>query len=165
MGLGTLVRAVTLEDAEAMRQIRNTCREFMTKDQREITAEEQIRWFQSLDLGNVLPFVFREHDSFESFKIGYGLIRAIADDQTLHDDHLPGRVRWWISGGLLRPWRGRGFGKQLFAQLANYVHDQLQMSCWLKVWFDNLPARRLYDRLGFKEVTRSANGILTMSAP
>jgi len=141
---GTLCVTTTPADVEAMRIARNSCREFMTRDTSEITPERQVAWFSALDRTEVKPFVFR----IGGAPVGYGLVRL----ETLAPYYVsegPPRLdgRWWLSGGLLPPWRGRGYGKRLFAQLAAVAGTP----CWLDVRKDNLPGRRTYAALGFQE--------------
>jgi len=137
-----LVQVTQLAQAETMRRIRNTCRQFMTNDQREISADEQVRWFQSI-LGSevVLPFLYQPPHL--AVALGYGLLRRIED-------------RWWVSGGLLPEHRGRGHGRALFGTLAARVHGFGQ-TCWLEVLEGNAVARRTYESLGFVKESASAD--------
>jgi ribosomal protein S18 acetylase RimI-like enzyme len=136
--ISVLLHVASPEQAEVMRVIRNTCREFMTNDRSEISVERQLEWFQSIkDDPFTVPFLFRP-DGFEA-PIGYGLLRSV--------EHKL-EARWWLSGGLLPEWRGKGYGKVLFGELARLVH-QLKQPAWLTVWEDNKPAVRTYESLGF----------------
>ena len=38
----------TLEEAQVLRNIRNECKDFMTRDTSYISVEQQTRWFNSL---------------------------------------------------------------------------------------------------------------------
>lgn len=148
--------ATTFHDAEAMRQVRNACRIFMTRTQEEITFERQKEWFLGLDRKVTLPYVASCQQTdpvqigFEEVhtEIGYGLIRFAEE-------------RWWVSAGLLPHYRGKGYGEQLF----RYLIDAAGTPCWLEVLETNIPAWRLYCKLGFREVTRgpSSHGtVITM---
>jgi len=138
---GHLAPALTLADAEAMRIVRNACRQFMTNDTREISAEDQRLWFAILDRSTMRPFVYRVDDQV----IGYGLIKFVDN-------------RWWISGGLLSGWRGYGHGKRLFSALADLVRVDGK-TCWLTVREDNFVARRTYLSLGFEIIDAATDGI------
>lgn len=149
-----LVHVTRIEQAQEMRVVRNACREFMTGDQHEITPDEQTAWFASLPPlqdETVLPFLYRPR---RAPTMGYGLIRLIGD-------------RWWVSGGLLPEYRGKGYGTDLFWELTAYVHAKRQTS-WLHVFEDNLVARRTYTKLGYVEDGATIDGapfaraILTM---
>ena len=128
---GTLLDATTPADVEAMRIIRNSCRQFMTHDTRDIDPATQVAWFAALDRDEMKPFVLRVGGA----PVGYGLVRRMA-------------ARWWLSGGLLPPWRGRGYGQRLFGALAAVAGTP----CWLDVRRDNAAARHTYETLGFQVV-------------
>jgi GNAT superfamily N-acetyltransferase len=132
--LTVLYPAYTLNEAETMRQVRNTCREFMTGAQREITIEDQERWFKLIDRQWIKPYVFCR--LAPSMQIGFGLIR--------YD-----RKKWWLSGGLLPEWRDKGYGRHLFNGLANIVNMELSADCWLAVFKDNVRAIKTYQSIGF----------------
>lgn|SRR5574341_727751 len=135
-----LIRVMEIGQAEHMRQIRNSCRQFMTNDQREISVDDQQRWFQSIIVSDaVLPFLYQP----QADPIGYGLLRRIDD-------------RWWVSGGLLPDHRGRGHGRALFAELAAYV-EGFGETCWLTVFESNIAARRTYETLGFVFIERTVS--------
>ena len=128
-----LVHVTRLDQAETMRVIRNSCREFMTNDTHEILPTEQQAWFESIrNSETVLPFIYQPR---RGAAMGYGLIRFERD-------------KWWVSGGLLPAHRGQGIGKDLFFELADYV-NALGHTCWLTVWQWNEPAWRTYQALGF----------------
>ncbi len=133
-----LVHVTRPDQAEQMRVIRNSCREFMTNDRHEITPEEQQAWFDSIhDSHLVWPFLYKPRPTArypEPF--GYGLIRRLGD-------------KWWLSGGLLPAWRGKGYGTDLFCELAHFVHDQLEDTAYLTVWEHNLVAIATYKKIGF----------------
>ncbi len=131
---------MTPEDAEAMRLVRNSCREFMTFDTHEISVEEQQQWFARLDRQRTEPYVL--HQGVETRIIGYGLISRREWD------------RWYVSGGLLPEWRGQGYGLRLFRALVDNVRRKNE-PCWLAVRPDNERAKRLYESLGFEVVGRN----------
>lgn len=138
-----LVRVQTLEQAEAVRQIRNLCREFMTHDQAIINPEQQVKWFESIQGSEmILPFLFCP--PLAGIGIGYGLVRFDTE-------------RWWISGGLLPSWRGKGLGTVLFGELADYVND-MNETCWLDVFESNTVAVKTYHKLGFVDDEVRADG-------
>jgi GNAT superfamily N-acetyltransferase len=132
-----LVHVTRLDQAEQMRVIRNACREFMTNNRREITAEEQAQWFLSIqDSETILPFLYKPRpDHMYPKPFGFGLLRKERD-------------KWWLTGGILPEWRGKGYGKDLFAELADYVHH-LGETAWLTVWEHNERAMATYKSLGF----------------
>jgi len=143
---GYLQRVVGLEDAEVMRQIRNSCRQFMTRNTLEIGEDEQMIWFLTLE-NTTRPFLLVA-DVENQPKVGYGLIREI-------DGKL------WLSGGILPEWRGQGLGKRLFAEMARIVNVVDKRTCWLEVRSSNSPARRTYQSLGFEYVSMNTDQWVT----
>ena len=147
-----LSRAMSLEDAEGMRVVRNSCREFMTNSTAEISKDEQERWFVSLDRSVVRPYIFKI--DFEDKSLprpycvvgGYGLIRLVDG-------------RWWLSGGLLPELRGNGFGRILFSALADVVKFTEHKMAWLTVRQDNTKAIRCYESIGFQQVDAEFDGL------
>ena len=172
--LATLVRlqakyATNEADMQGMRRVRNTCTEFLTRDQRQITANEQRLWFRMLERSKVWPFVFR----LKGKAVGYGLIRR------------EGRALM-LSGGLVPTCRGKGLGTELFGFLVgqalairalreptaektcnhckgsgwyNCSHDRLRneiCTCfkrekiYLEVFGSNKVAYNMYNKLGFR---------------
>jgi len=132
-----LIPVTRLDQAEEMRVIRNACREWMTNDRMEISRAMQVEWFLSIAVReDVLPFLYKPRpDHMYPRPFGYGLLRKQND-------------KWWLSGGLLPEWRGKGYGKDLFAELAEYVHA-LGETAWLTVWEHNERGLATYKSLGF----------------
>lgn len=126
-----------IHDAQQMRIVRNLCREWMTNDQHEISETEQHVWWNTFDRASVRPMLYRLEAGLTAGVIGYGLARFM-------------NARWWLSGGLLPEYRGIGYGKGLFQDLAAYVHG-LGHEAWLTVFEDNLRARACYSAIGFIE--------------
>lgn len=150
LGIG-LTHVTTAPEAEVMRVIRNSCRQFMTGSQREITVDEQQFWFE-INRGSriVHPFLFgpRPFQRQAITAFGFGLVRL--------------RVRgtewqWIVSGGLAPDYRGKGYGLELFGQLTTIVHGMLQPA-WLDVFEDNVSARHVYERLGYVEHSVTVDG-------
>lgn len=131
-------QAFTPADKEAMRQIRNSCREFMTNSQAEISPAQQDEWWENIKhyknaITPLLAFI-PDRAYFKDEAIGYGISRV---------DTSGGRV---ITGGLLPEFRGQGFGEPLFRELLRWTG----IPCHLDVRLTNLPAKKLYAKLGFK---------------
>lgn len=128
-----------LDDYEHLRVIRNACREFMTRDQSEISPEMQMRWRESLP-STSSAYLFLDN----AMPCGYGLIRNDDEDS-------------WLSGGLLAPYRGRRLGTVLFALLVS----RAPKTPALEVLSSNARAIATYQKLGFF-VEKSGGGVLTM---
>lgn len=141
----TVTIAQTQADAEQMRVVRNSCREYMTHDTAEISVARQALWWRHLDRATMLPLLFW----LDGAVVGYGLVRQ------LHG-------HWWVTGGLVHEVRDRRLGRQMFERLIQHVGAD---DVWLEVREDNHRARRLYERMGFEVVDsseRSGASVLTM---
>ncbi len=127
----------SLSDSLKVRKIRNECRSFMTNDQSEIGILKQISWYLKIygsknKTGEITCYLFRSNGQI----LGYGLIRKVSNKS-------------WITGGLLKSERGKGFGKILFDSLIGEVPSS---EVWLEVLASNAPARKIYEELGFKNM-------------
>lgn len=144
----SLIHVTTFEQAELMRQIRNTCREFMTNNNGEISPAQQRAWFQSIkdnqDELRIFPFLYEPRRG-RGEPLGYGIIRY----QGPTGPNLKTEPKWILSGGLLPAWRGKGLGVDLFWELADYVHQAFKATAWLTVWQSNERAWRSYLKAGF----------------
>lgn len=119
--------------------IRNDCREFMTHDQSKITLHKQLKWFNDINSKmNFAAYIFWNG----IIPIGYGLFKKRQDDD-----------RVWISGGILKVFRGKHFGSMLFEKLINIQDGEL----WLDVFKTNTAAIRIYKKLGFRKVSEDIN--------
>jgi ribosomal protein S18 acetylase RimI-like enzyme len=144
------IEVTTEAHAEMVRQVRNECRAYMTRDTDSIGPEKQRAWFHDLDKKANRLFVFYVTGvdsccgACWSTAGGYGLCRLIAG-------------KWWVSGGLSSEFQGKGLGKALFGHLLSVTGTP----CWLEVLEHNTRAMNTYKRLGFVEKSREA-GIVTM---
>lgn len=84
-------KVTTLADLERVREIRNDCRQWMTRDRRYIDAEQQRKWWEAVP---------RDLWLFDG--AAYALI-------TERDR------RRWISLGVAREHRGKGLGTAIYA--------------------------------------------------
>ena len=138
-----LVAVYEFADVERVRQIRNTCREYMTRDTHEISEQEQLHWWCARK-PDLRLFLFRLGDK----DVGYGLTRE--EEGALV-----------VSGGLLPDYRGFGVGHALFRLLVLTGHPRGRYTCRLEVQEDNLPARTVYEAIGFREM-RHEDHVITM---
>lgn len=51
-------------------------------------------------------------------------------------------------------WRGRGMGTQLIMNILSWAKSRRAQTAYLQVMMENMPALRLYTKLGFKELYR-----------
>ena len=113
----------TLEQAQRVREIRNACRHYMTRDQRTISAEQQATWFALLP-ASIQLYLLDD--------VGYGIVRTDESGS-------------WLTGGLVPEARGRGLGEALFRGLVELSPARPT----LEVLRGNVPAFKLYRKLGF----------------
>ena len=119
-------------DIERLRIIRNSCREYMTRNSKEINVEQQRQWFASLDKSKMIPYIF----TMNNHEIGYGIISYDQD-------------RCLLTGGLLPEYRNKGYGKNLFLELINLgVKSNCRIE--LEVLKTNTRALKTYQKLGFE---------------
>lgn len=144
MRTGLVVRrAVTIPDAMLMRDARNSCREFMTRNQSHIDYGQQLLWWK-IKKDSIIPFVV---DLNEGLGIGYGLIQL-------------DKFRAWLTAGLHPEVRGQGLGTEVFRFLTQEA-ERLERIPALEVLSSNAPAMAVYRKLGFVE--RHAKGsVITM---
>jgi len=139
----TLKTVLTAKDALLMAQIRNECREFMTRDPRPISPIRQLEWFETEYLPEDKP-VRGYLAMLGETPIGFGLIRL--------EDH-----KLWVTGGLKRLYRGKGYGRQLFTLLT----EGHAVPVYLEVLIRNTVARNLYASLGFVSIDNTRR-VVTM---
>jgi ribosomal protein S18 acetylase RimI-like enzyme len=143
----TFERVRSYEEAYAVALIRNECREFMTNDTSELDVERQIKFFEKHRHSQTTVLFIQRRNEVPT---GYALMQ------------FKGR-KVCITGGLARPYRGKGLGLTLFrCMLTALRHSKHKV--WLTVLRSNLPAVRLYKHLGFK-ITLATRTVYTMELP
>lgn len=130
---------------EYMRTIRNesSCKENMTRYREEITVEMQEKWYNTLP-ENITPYIFViiEHGVIV-YPCGYGLI-ATNDGNSM------------LTGVIDKQYRGMGYGKELFSKLIDIAKTKSDKVS-LEVLTTNTIAKKLYESLGFVEVSQNNN--------
>lgn len=121
---------------EYLRQLRNSCRFYMTRSQNEIGVEQQELWYNSLS-DNVVPYVYLEGTK----PYGYGLIVYQNDCA-------------FLTAALEKNIRGQGFGRKIFSELIQIAKQKSNKIC-LEVLKSNLCARKLYESLGFIQTNQN----------
>lgn len=127
-------------DVEFLRIIRNDCRNFMTRNTSEITSEQQLKWFESLNSDVKLYLLHKVEMGVISYPIGYGLLRK-EDNSIL------------ISGGLIESERGKGYGGVLFQYLIENCKKFGNFPIKLEVLKSNIKAFAIYSKLGFRVIS------------
>ena len=137
---GALFHPITkLEEAQVMRTIRNECREYMTKDTSLITEERQEEWFNGLDKDRIKMFLmYKCHNSTLIDTIGFGYCCYTGDEV-------------YVTGGLTKDYRDKGYGKTLFTHLVETAKS-FNTRITLEVLNTNTRAKRLYENIGFHSI-------------
>lgn len=137
------------EEAEMLRNIRNECRAFMTRNNAYISKEEQLLWFRNCK-EKYFPFiVYNITHSSIICDAGYGVIHNNENE-------------FMLSGGLLPYFRGKGLGLQLFKFLLNEClkKDSLR-PIRLEALKSNQKAISIYKKLSFNVISET-DKIVTM---
>jgi ribosomal protein S18 acetylase RimI-like enzyme len=130
---------VDIEQAQIMREIRNECRDYMTRDTSFITEEQQEKWFNSLDKQNIKMFL--------AYILHHGaIVDIIGFGYCVHKDN-----ETYLTGGLGQSNRGKGYGKKLFLYLIEAAKTY-GTTITLEVLNTNMRAKRLYSSIGFREI-------------
>lgn len=124
-------RLVTTDwEAEVVRVIRNSGRQWMTRDTSEITYDQQQAWWKnachdpSFDL-----WLF----SVSATDIGYGMVRLENDKE-------------WCSLAVLPRYQGNGYGTEIYRYLALSTAQDV----WAEILADNTPSIKACLNAGFQ---------------
>lgn len=120
-------------DVEALRQIRNACKDGFSHDTTEISAQAQRAWWVA-QRGRVKAWLYWRSD----LVIGYGLLRQTDDG------------RWWTSVAVLPFCAGQGYGGAITADLIRRSDGPVYATARL----DNPAARRLHRAADWEETGR-----------
>lgn len=120
----------TLEEVEALRVIRNSGRQWMTRHTDEITFEQQRAWW----LGAVHDPTLRIWLFSEAATdIGYGLLRR-------ENEQL------WCSLAVLPRYQGNGYGSAIYLHLALSTEENV----WAEILADNTPSIKAALNAGYQ---------------
>ncbi|MDO8609844.1 MAG: GNAT family N-acetyltransferase [bacterium] len=143
MSSSTLIPIDNCIDAIKVINIRNECNEYMTNNKSKINIFQQLLWYFFIYLKenkkkNMYCYLLRNKNI-----LGFGFIRKYSN-------------KFWLTGGLYKKDRNKGYGKLLFEQLVNIIHLN---EIWLEVLKTNIIAANLYKKLGFKKIkSKKING-------
>lgn len=121
--------ATTLADAEALRQIRNTCAAYMTGHPQAIGADEQRAWWDTYQRHTMHIWLY----DAPCGPVGFGLIRPVGG-------------LWWATLGLLPEWRGRGHGTAIY----RHLRERCPADLHIDVLLGNAASARAAERAGFR---------------
>lgn len=142
-----LKKVETENDVESLRNIRNQCRLFMTRNSNYISPEDQVKWFENIDENINVYLAYNIEFGVIVSPIGYGLIR-------LENGFIT------ISGGLVESERGKGYGSWLFDRLV-FLAKEYNKPVRLEVLKSNIKAFGIYSKLGFRVIDDNGK-IITM---
>jgi len=134
-------------DAFTVRRIRNECKDFMTNNPNNISVVGQLSWYFKTYVPenkkkNITCFLFKHKKT----NLGYALIKKVEN-------------RYFITGGLRKNQRGKGYGKLLFEEIIKNVPSR---EVFLDVLEGNMIAKKLYSDLGFKKIKSDKKNIQRM---
>jgi hypothetical protein len=130
------LRALPVEldaDVEALRLIRNACKDGFSHDNAEISPAAQLAWWV-LMRGRVKAWLY----SADGHLVGYGLVRQTDDG------------RWWASVAVLPEEAGQGYGGTITADLVRRV----DVPVWGQARLDQPAAMRLHRAADWEEIER-----------
>jgi len=143
-----MVPVRTESDVEILRQIRNVCKNFMTRNTDEISYEQQQNWYKNLNKENNKLFLLHKiYCGVAAEIVGYGYIR-VENGVVL------------LTGGLIESERGKGYGQILFEYLVKNS-EQFNLPIELEVLKTNMKAFAVYNKIGFR-VTADDGKIIKM---
>src|SRR6266571_7857275 len=120
----SFIRISSWQQAETLREVRNSCRDGMTHDTHEITPEEQLKfWADELLEGQRYECYLLLDDHAPA---GYGLLKW---DKELN--------RYWMTAGVAPEYRGRGLSRFLINYITEMGHREGR-EVWIDVYDDNL---------------------------
>ena len=124
-----LFREATTEwEAEVIRVIRNTGRQWMTRDTREITYDQQRVWWQARNAETCRIWLGRVAET----DVAYGLLRLAEG-------------RWWASLAVLPRYQGNGYGTEIYRYLAAATEHDV----YAEILADNTPSIKACLNAGF----------------
>lgn len=135
------IKKLEREHIEPLRQLRNepTTRQWLT-DNRTVTQGEQLKWYIGLQEDDSRMYLAIEDKEGE-------FVGVIRSDEWDRDNES---VR--VGSDIVPEERRKGYGTEALGAFVNYLFEEQDMHrVWLLVVDKNEGARRLYEKLGFKE--------------
>jgi UDP-4-amino-4,6-dideoxy-N-acetyl-beta-L-altrosamine N-acetyltransferase len=136
----TTMRPVEERDLERLREMRNDPSTWrMLRSTEHVTAERQAAWFAGLQKdSNRAYYVVEDANG--------GLVGMIRTDER---DLRNRSIR--VGADVVPELRGQGWGRAIYDMLLKWLFDYENMHrVWLCVLDTNVPARALYEKVGFK---------------
>lgn len=121
--------ATTEQDAETIRTIRNSGHQWMTRDPRLITVDEQAIWWAQRNPVTCNLWIGRIAET----DIGYGMLRL-------------SEGRWWASLAVLPRYQGNGYGTEMYRHIALSTKADV----WAEILADNTPSIKACLNAGYQ---------------
>ena len=138
----TFEKVTTWPQAQELRQLRNECRDQMTRDTTEITIGQQSRFYDDHILSGRVTAVLARREG-----------RAVAYGVLWPGGSYPGPDELWLSCGVAASARGKGLGLAIVRYVTALAGS---VPVKLEVWQDNEVARAVYEKAGY---TTAGSGI------
>lgn len=122
-------QALSLEDYQHVRSLRNTVKSYMTNDRQHITEQQQQIFMKRAD---PLFLYFTDYNSF----IGYSLIKEKGG-------------RYFGSLAIVEEFRGKGFGVKIYKHMQEVIQT-IHTDLWLDIYCDNNPSIIAALKAGFE---------------
>lgn len=146
----------TIEEAQTMREIRNSVREYMTRDTDNITPEQQYQWFHTMyGSGKYDAYLFY---NAHGCCVGYGMLTS-----------TDGKV--WGTLAVKKEFQNQGYGTAIYQFLirecaefkqqygdhfySSQIHEyftKLYENLWIEIYADNAESLRAAQKAGFEAV-------------
>lgn len=133
-------RVTTSTEAEILREIRNSCREYMTRNSDYISEEQQKEWFKT---------AHKKYELYIAYAVEHGAVIVNAGFGVIHKNDND----FMLTGGLLKDYRDKGLGKTLFKFLIDQCHKETPIK--LEVLKNNIRAFKTYEALNFKIISET----------
>lgn len=122
--------ATTGWDAEVVRVIRNSGRQWMTRDTREIGYDDQQEWWAMCAIEQAMRIWIGR---LAEMDVAYGLLRL--EDR-----------RWWASLAVLPRYQGQGYGCEIYRYLASAIDQDV----YAEILADNTPSIKACLNAGYQ---------------
>ena len=131
----TFEKVTTWPQTQELRQLRNECRDQMTRDTAEIGLGQQSRFYEDQILSGRVTAVLARREG-----------RAVAYGVLWPGGTWPAPDELWLSCGVSATARGKGLGIAIVRYVTALAGS---FPVKLEVWQDNAVARAVYEKAGF----------------
>jgi ribosomal protein S18 acetylase RimI-like enzyme len=135
------IEVLHVSEAQTLRDIRNECKDYMTRNTEYITEDQQVDWFNSLDRDSMkIYLIYMYNEEVMVDVVGFGYCKRDENET-------------YLTGGIKENHRGKGYGKLLFSYLLEQAKS-FNTPITLEVLNTNTRAKNLYESLGFVEIKK-----------